>query len=311
MDQPTFSVVIPVYNGAKTLARAIDSVLTQTWAVREVIIVDDGSTDASATIAAAYGDPVKVVRQVNAGVAAARNRGAQEASGEWLAFLDADDWYYPDRIRAHAEWLRDGGDFDFLSGDYEYRGIDGKLLGGSLERTPLGRALAQRAINGRTTLDAAEFADYCADHFGDTHTLSLRRKTFEALGGYPSGYRVCEDVHFLLRLCARSQRIGVVCRPLAVYLIHGDSATRADPVGAQQENVRTLVSLKKLARSFPEPVRRGYRQRLRSARLNLAYALLRQGQRVAAARAVMPLLAESAKQDNWRAVLSVLVGLTR
>ncbi|HVC12783.1 MAG TPA: glycosyltransferase family A protein, partial [Burkholderiales bacterium] len=105
MAAPSFSVVIPVYNGAGTIGRSIESVLAQTYPASELIIVDDGSTDDTARVVASFGRRVVSLPQANAGVSAARNNGAQRAAGEWLAFLDADDWYYPDRLRWHAEWI--------------------------------------------------------------------------------------------------------------------------------------------------------------------------------------------------------------
>ena len=79
----------------------------------------------------------------------------------------------------------------------------------------------------------------------------------------PPGFRVCEDVHFLTRLCAVTHRAGVICRPLGAYLIHEASATRSDPLKAQEYNVQTLLDLKKLAGSFPAPVERGVMARLK------------------------------------------------
>ena len=76
----------------------------------------------------------------------------------------------------------------------------------------------------------AEFEAFVADHFGDTHTLSVSRDLFLRAGGYPLGFKVCEDVHLLTRIVALSSRAGVICQPLGVYLIHGASATRRDPV---------------------------------------------------------------------------------
>jgi len=94
------SVIIPVYNGAKYLEEAIAGVLAQSARPSEVIVIDDGSRDCSAAIADRFGDPVRCIRQANAGPAAARNRGIAEARGEWLAFLDADDVWLPGKIEA-------------------------------------------------------------------------------------------------------------------------------------------------------------------------------------------------------------------
>ena len=97
-DSIRFSVIIPVFNGEKFLERAIRSVLSQKLPAFEVIVVDDGSTDGSAEVAAAFGDLVKLVRQPHQDQSTARNTGVGIAAGDWLCFLDADDWYYPDRL---------------------------------------------------------------------------------------------------------------------------------------------------------------------------------------------------------------------
>ena len=302
---PRFSVIIPAYNAAATLARAIESVQKQTWPAHEIIVVDDGSTDHSARVAAGFGAAVTLVQQPNAGVSAARNAGARVASGNWLAFLDADDWYYPDRLKLHGEWIASDASLDFLTGDYEYRDETGALLGTSMTQHDAGQMLLVKAAGGgRVLLDApSEIQAFVADHFGDTHTLSVPHATFMALGGYPTGYKVCEDVHFLTRLVARSRRIGVVCVPLAVYLIHGGSATRRDPIAAQQENVRTLIDLTALAQDFPKPVRRGVQRRMQNARYNLACALTRNGRRSAAVQAILPSLFS---QPGWRSLRNLL-----
>lgn len=307
---PRFSVIIPVYNAAATLQRAIESVQKQSWPAHEIIVVDDGSTDCSADVAQGYGATVTLIRQANAGVSAARNAGAHAASGDWLAFLDADDWYYPDRLKWHAEWIARDATLDFLTGDYEYRDATGALLGTSMVQHDVGQMLLAKAA-GKTQVildTASEIQAFVGSHFGDTHTLSVPHTTFSALGGYPAGYKVCEDVHLLTRLVARSRRIGVVCAPLAVYLIHDGSATRRDPVAAQQENVRTLTDLQALTGDFPAPVRRGAQQRLQNARYNLACALTRNGQRSAAVRAVLPSLFRAPGWRSLRDVLSVIRG---
>jgi glycosyltransferase involved in cell wall biosynthesis len=104
------SCVVPVYNGERYLREALDSIAAQTYRPIEIIVVDDGSTDGSATIAATYQAPIRVHPQQNAGPAAARNRGIRDARGEYLAFLDADDVWHPEklerqmaRFRARAE----------------------------------------------------------------------------------------------------------------------------------------------------------------------------------------------------------------
>src|SRR5690242_2033878 len=99
---PRFSVVVPTYNRAATLPRAIDSVLAQSVDDFELIVVDDGSTDDTDAVLEHFGDRVRVVVQANAGVSAARNAGAAISQAEWLVFLDSDDELVADALEKYA-----------------------------------------------------------------------------------------------------------------------------------------------------------------------------------------------------------------
>ncbi|HTN74933.1 MAG TPA: glycosyltransferase family A protein [Pirellulaceae bacterium] len=98
MTRPTITALIPCYNRQATIARAIESVLAQTIPVTEILVIDDGSRDDSAAVAAAFGQPVRVIRTLNNGAAVARNNGLSEAQGEWIAFLDSDDYWHPHKL---------------------------------------------------------------------------------------------------------------------------------------------------------------------------------------------------------------------
>jgi glycosyltransferase involved in cell wall biosynthesis len=98
VSRPVVSCIVPVYNGEAYLGAALDSILAQTWRPLEIIVVDDGSTDGSAAVAETYGAIVRVIRQANAGCAAARNAGLAAATGEFVAFLDADDVWHPEKL---------------------------------------------------------------------------------------------------------------------------------------------------------------------------------------------------------------------
>jgi glycosyltransferase involved in cell wall biosynthesis len=103
---PVFSVIIPTFNRATFVTKAIDSVLQQTVSSYEVIVVDDGSTDSTAEVLTAYKDKITLLKQANRGVGAARNRGLESAIGEWVAFLDSDDEWKPQYLASQLEVIR-------------------------------------------------------------------------------------------------------------------------------------------------------------------------------------------------------------
>lgn len=110
---------MPCYNAAPYIGAALDSVLKQSPAVHEIIVVDDGSTDASASAIAEFGPPVKYEYQTNQGASAARNRGIEHANGDYLAFLDADDLWPDGSLALRLEQLLQKPDLDYVFGTVE------------------------------------------------------------------------------------------------------------------------------------------------------------------------------------------------
>ncbi len=101
--KPLVSIIIPTYNRRQSVSGAIDSALNQSFLDREIIVVDDGSDDGTDAVLADYSDSIRVIRRTNGGAAAARNLGMRVARGEWIAFLDSDDTWEPDKLRAQIE----------------------------------------------------------------------------------------------------------------------------------------------------------------------------------------------------------------
>lgn len=307
----SFSVVIPNYNNAGTLARAIDSVLTQTYPALEVIVIDDGSKDNSADVARSFGDRVQYVRQENAGVSAARNKGARLAKGDWLAFLDADDLYLPERLETHARWIDREPEIDFLFGDQEYREPDGKLLQYAINASESGRRLvAKHPAEIEIPITQDDFELFVADGFAEIRTLSLPRATFWNLGGFPLEHKIGEDVFFFIRLCAASRKGGVINKPLAIYYIYAGSALRKDPILAQTRYVAALDALTNEMRMTQAGVRRGWREKLRQGRLSLAYMYLRKGEKRTALSVVAPLLLRNPSFSSLRDIVSIMRGMS-
>jgi len=115
---PMVSVIIPCYNHGKYLANAIQSILSQNYPSIEIIVVDDGSVDNTKTVCLEYPE-VKYIYQINSGVSAARNTGIKHATGEFLVFLDADDWFLNNAIKTNVDYLLNNADAAFVSGGYE------------------------------------------------------------------------------------------------------------------------------------------------------------------------------------------------
>jgi glycosyltransferase involved in cell wall biosynthesis len=109
------SVIIPAYNAAGWVNRAIDSALAQTYPQREILVVNDGSTDTTAEVLADYGDSIQVLAQPNGGLSSARNLGISEAQGEFLAFLDADDYWLPEKLARQVACLQQDPSLGFCS----------------------------------------------------------------------------------------------------------------------------------------------------------------------------------------------------
>lgn len=114
MDNLRISVVIPVFNGERYLGQAIERALGQSHSPHQVIVVDDGSTDSSRDIAESFGDAIIFLPQINQGPGAARNYGVEKSSGEWIAFLDADDYWHPEKLAWQSAVVRDNPHVDLV-----------------------------------------------------------------------------------------------------------------------------------------------------------------------------------------------------
>ena len=105
IQPPLVSVIMPTFNRSWSLKKAIDSVLSQEYASLETIVVDDGSTDDTPALLSSYGTRIRVIRQANQGVSAARNAGIRAAQGELITLLDSDDAWLPGKVQAQVDFL--------------------------------------------------------------------------------------------------------------------------------------------------------------------------------------------------------------
>jgi glycosyltransferase involved in cell wall biosynthesis len=196
---PLVSVTIPVYNGERFLARALESVLGQDYAALDVTVVDDGSTDGSAAIAARY--PVRCLRRDNGGVAAARNTGIQVARGDLLAFLDQDDVWLPGKLSLQVAHL--------------------------IERPQLGFVLARQRIvlEPGTARPAWLSAEMLAqDHVGYfPGTLLARRRVFAEVGLFHVAAPPAEGADWFARARDAGVAMAVLPHVLLEKHVHQDN----------------------------------------------------------------------------------------
>jgi glycosyltransferase involved in cell wall biosynthesis len=210
------SVVIPAYNAGWCVERAVDSALAQSHAAREVIVVDDGSTDDTAVRLAGYGARIRVLRQANAGLSAARNTGIEAADGEFVAFLDADDWWLPSKLERQVALLRQRPDIGFCSTAAQVVAPDGSPL--NLWACPPATDNILEAIFQNLSLIP-----------GSGSGVVLRRALVERTGAFDGRLRSLEDVDMWLRLASVT---GYACvpEPLTVILRNPSSMSRNLPV---------------------------------------------------------------------------------
>jgi len=206
------SVVAPLHNGAATIERTLASVLAQTWRTFEVIVVDDGSTDNGPALVARMGTDdrrIRLFRQDNAGVAAARNFGARQARGEYLAFVDADDLWAPEKLQLQMAAMAEGGPRVGLV--YTWA-----ALIDACDRI--------YSIEYRPEAEGCVLRDLCRGNIvGNGSSPLIRREAFEAVGGYDPSLRRrsaegCEDLMIYLRI-AEHYEFRVVRRFLTGYRV--------------------------------------------------------------------------------------------
>lgn len=192
--QPLVSVVIPTYNRAHTIERAINGVRQQTYSNLEIIVVDDGSTDDTQSRLGRLGDGVRVFRQSNKGPAAARNRGIQEARGNIIAFQDSDDHWHPEKIERQVELLEKVGPSVPCCFANAAIHTDSGL-------TPLPLALDSSLFPDEQGLwlnPAEVLATRCLFF---NQVVAVRREALEKVGGFNPNLRYFEEWDLALKLC--------------------------------------------------------------------------------------------------------------
>ncbi|MBN2161945.1 MAG: glycosyltransferase [Pontiellaceae bacterium] len=208
-DNVLVSIVIPAYNAAGIVKKAIDSVLAQTYRPLEIIVIDDGSTDETGRVCRGYGDCIQYVYQSNQGASAARNHGIRLARGEYIGFLDSDDHYLPEKISE-------------LVGLFEEFPEAGAVTGAFIQKTEAGERITPEPglVFGDDEIQRGIIDYFMCEYRGcwvvHTNTILIRRQVLKLVGSFNESYRFGEDVDLWCRI-AGQYPIAYVDQVVAYY----------------------------------------------------------------------------------------------
>ncbi len=211
MLSPVISVVIPTYNYGRFIGEAMESVLDQTLTPGEIVVVDDGSTDETEAVVREFGERVRYVRQENRGVSEARNRGVAETTGEWIAFLDADDTWEPTKLETQAARFAADEKIGLVHcGMREFDTVTGSTINLRLDGDE-GQVADDLLLWERPVVNVSGSA------------VMVRRKAFVEAGGFDPRMKCGEDWDLCYRI-SRRYKVGFVAEPLVNYRSHRAAA---------------------------------------------------------------------------------------
>ena len=263
---PKISVIIPVYNCERFVAETLDSVIAQSCQDWEIVMVDDGSTDRSKDIIQGYQEKfpekIKYYYQDNAGVAAARNTALKYAQGEYVAFLDADDLWCPQKLQKQINVLDTNSGIGFVYTDNEFVDENGQFIENYTRKVKL--------ISGNILLEL-----YC-DFFLMIPSVMVRRSCLNVVGSFDENLKVGEDYDFLLRL-AKDFKVEVIKEKLWKRRVCEASTSRRNHVGNAETDIQTLLRFKEKNSDFAYVNRIPIKKRLAEYYFTAGYRALEVG----------------------------------
>lgn len=298
---PLISVIIPTHNYGRYIRDAINSVQSQTVSDLEIIVVDDGSTDNTPAVLQAIRDRrLRVVRIPNAGVSAARNAGIALAAGHYIAFLDADDIWLPDKLALQLALMTNEPSLGLVFSDFTRFDDSGVLPGTQFSYVPEIKEFETRPAHGGIgyVMLGDVFAQIASTRelVAGPQTLMLRRHAVRHIQ-FPEGVHLCEDYEYLLH-ASRCVAVGFIAQPLVNVRRHGSNsfAEPAETMLPKVDVLRRFLLQDKLSYRERRTIKRrlahawasiGYHHfhggRLREAARAYAYALVHPGRRLNAA----------------------------
>lgn len=271
------SVVIPLYNKEKSIASTLRTVLNQTFSDYEIVIVNDGSTDGSVEeIEKVQDDRIRLVHQPNAGVSAARNRGIEEAKGDLIAFLDADDEWKPEYLATQYHLFQKYPECSVFACNYEFRDVSGKVTPTLIHKLPF--VGEDGILSNYFEVASCSHPPICSI------SVMVKKQAMQAIGGFPVGVTSGEDLLTWARLSI-NDHIAFCKRSLAIYnLGEGYDYTHLPP-RRQDRNDPVGKSLLQLYKSHPSVI--GLRHYISHWHRMRASVAIRFGERWETVREVM------------------------
>jgi glycosyltransferase involved in cell wall biosynthesis len=213
------SCIVPVYNGETYLGEAIESILKQSYRPIEIIIADDGSTDGTATVAERYGKQIRYMRQANAGTAAARNLGLSAAAGEFVAFLDADDLWHPEKLARQMACFRARPELDYCVSHVQNFWIPELIE----EEKKFRDHRISKALPGYVT-----------------GTLLARRYCFNTVGQFNTAIEHADDTEWFLRANERGAAMELLPDVLLYRRLHYTNLSRVKASNSRDQYLNVL-----------------------------------------------------------------------
>jgi len=240
--KPKVSIVMPVLNGQRFIAEAIQSILAQTYDCYELLVIDDGSTDATAQTVKSFAGilDLKYLRHdAPHGIAPSMNDGVRNSTGDMIAFLDHDDAWFPEFLETQVSYLQNHPDAAMVHSDFQTIDVNGNVIEESVavcrnRKRPSGRVFPQLFM----------------DSFIVGNSVLIRRECFTRLGLFDESLR-WGDYHMWMRI-ARNYNIDYVDKVLTKYRQHSSQSTRTAPVNRSELEPVGLSAIKKILELYPE-----------------------------------------------------------
>lgn len=241
------SVVIPLYNKANTVKRAIDSVLKQSVLPLEIIVVNDGSIDGSELVVQQFDNSlIRLVHQENAGVSAARNKGIEEANGDWIALLDADDYWEERFLQTICALHIDFPEANVIASNYRYQNIRGEFSRTQLRNLPFGNkhfGILDNYFEVAATSSPPLWSS----------AIVVKKNSFIEINGFPLGITSGEDLLTWAKL-AINNTIAYTTKPLSTFVLD-PAHTYDDTPNRIPESIDFVgQQLKKLLKANPSVI---------------------------------------------------------